>query len=115
VATIRREGDELVVLLNDIEKMGALRANVRVPWSAVRSVRVAEQPFREVRGLRFPGTGFPRVIALGTWRYSGGKDFVAVYRGEPAVVVELDGAGFRRLVVSSHDAARLRDELEPIV
>jgi hypothetical protein len=113
VATIRREGDELVVLLNDIEKMGALRANVRVPWSTVRSVRVAEQPFREIRGLRAPGTGFPRVIALGTWRYSGGKDFVAVYRGEPAVVVELDGADFRRLVVSSHDAARLRDELEP--
>jgi hypothetical protein len=112
MATIRREGDEVVVLLNDVEKMGALRANVRVPASAVRSVRLSDQPFREIRGLRAPGTGFPRVIALGTWRYSGGKDFVAVYRGEPAVVVELEGAAFRRLIVSSHDAVRLRDELE---
>jgi hypothetical protein len=112
MATLRREGDEVVVLLNDIEKMGALRSHVRVPASAVRSVRVSERPFGEIRGVRAPGTGFPRVIALGTWRYSGGKDFVAVYRGEPAVVVELDGAAFARLIVSSHDAARLRDDLE---
>jgi hypothetical protein len=113
VATVRREGDELVVLLNDIEKMGALRSHVRVPAAAVRSVRVSERPFRELRGIRAPGTGIPGVVALGTWRYRDGKDFVAVYRGGPALVVELDGAPFARLIVSSHDAARLRDDLEP--
>jgi hypothetical protein len=111
MATVRREGDELVVLLNDLEKLGALRAFVRVPAAAVRSVRVSESPFRELRGIRAPGTGFPGIVALGTWRYRGGKDFVAVYRGEPAVVVELEGAPFARLVVSSHDAVRLRDDL----
>jgi hypothetical protein len=113
VASIRREGDEVVVLLNDLEKMGALRGIVRVPAAAVRSVRLSERPFRELRGIRAPGTGFPGVVALGTWRYRDGKDFVAVYRGEPAVVVELAGAPFARLIVSSHDAARLRDDLEP--
>ena len=105
MATIRREGDEIVVRLNDMEKAGALRGDVRVPASTVKDVRVTQTPFRDLRGIRAPGTGFPGVIALGTWRYSGGKDFAAVYRGGPAVVVELEGAPYKRLLVSAHDAA----------
>ncbi|MFL5926654.1 MAG: hypothetical protein ACJ77E_06945 [Gaiellaceae bacterium] len=111
MATLRREGGELVVLLNDLEKIGGLRSGPRVPLSAVRDVRVTENPFRELRGLRAPGTGVPGVIALGTWRYRGGKDFAALYRGGPAVVVELDGAKLSRLLVSAHDAAVLREDL----
>jgi|1185.fasta_scaffold723316_2 hypothetical protein len=111
MATLRREGDELVVLLNDLEKIGGLRSGPRVPLSAIRDVRVTDNPFRELRGLRAPGTGIPGVIALGTWRYRGGKDFAALYRGGPAVVVELEGAPLRRLLVSAHDAALLREEL----
>jgi hypothetical protein len=111
VAMLRREGDELVLRLNDLEKVGALHGNVRVPAAAVRTVRMTEQPFRELRGIRAPGTGLPGVAALGTWRYNGGKDFAALYRGGPAVIVELDGAAFKRLLVSAQDAVRVRDEL----
>ena len=112
MARVGREGDELVVRLNDLEKAGALRGDVRVPLSAVRAVTVSERPFRDLRGLRAPGAGLPGVIALGTWRYRGGKDFAALYRGGPALVVELDeGAPYRRLLVSAHDAVALRDEL----
>lgn len=113
MATLRREGSELVVKLNDLEKAGALRGDVRVPLDAVRSVRVSLTPFRELRGIRAPGTGLPGVVALGTWRGRGGKDFAAVYRGGPAVVVELEGAEFRRLLVSAHDAAAVVDALAP--
>src|SRR5436305_14520995 len=112
MATLRREGDELVVLLNDLEKIGGLRAGPRVPLSAIRDVRVTENPFRELHGLRAPGTAIPGVIAVGTWRYRGGKDFAALYRGGPAVVVELGSAEFKRLLVSAHDAAAVRDELQ---
>jgi hypothetical protein len=111
MATLRREGHELVVRMNDLEKLGALRREVRVPLRAVREVRVTDRPFQELRGIRAPGTGFPGVIAVGTWRYRGGKDFAVLYRGEPAVIVELEGAEFKRLLVSTHDAASLRDAL----
>ena len=41
------------------------------------------------------------------------KDFAALYRGKPAVIVGLRDAGFRRLLISADDAeavaARLRD------
>jgi hypothetical protein len=105
MATLRREGGEVVLKLNDLEKLGAFHGDIRVPASAVRAVRVTRTPFRELRGLRMPGTGIPGVIALGTWRFGGGRDFAAVYRGGPAVVVELDRAPYARLIVSAHDAA----------
>jgi hypothetical protein len=111
VATLRHEGDELVVKLNDLEKAGALRGDVRVPWSAVRDLRVTEHPFRELKGIRSPGTGVPGVIALGTYRSAGGKDFAALYRGGPAVVVTLEGVGWRRLLVSDHHATALVEQL----
>jgi len=111
MATLVREGDDIVVRLNDLEKAGAMRGDVRVPAASVRGVRVTLTPFRELRGLRAPGTGFPGVIALGTWRWRGGKDFAAVYRGGPAVVVDLAGAEFARLLVSEHDAARVAESL----
>ena len=107
MATLRREGSEVVLRLNDLEKAGALHGDVRVPASAVVAVRVTRQPFRELRGIRAPGTGLPGVVALGTWRHRGGKDFAAVYRGGPAVVVELAGAPYDRLLVSAHDADKV--------
>jgi hypothetical protein len=57
--------------------------------------------------MRAPGTGWPGVIALGTRRGSFGKDFAAVSRDRPAVVLELDDAEFSRLVlcVADPDAA----------
>ena len=111
MAMLSRIGDELVVMLNDLEKAGAMRGDVHVPVWAMRSVRVSTNPFRELRGMRAPGTGIPGVIALGTWRTKGAKVFAAVYRGGPAVVVELSGAEFRRLIVSAHDAVALADSL----
>jgi hypothetical protein len=112
MAALVREGEELVVYLRDLERVGAMSGDVRVPIRCVREVRVTEAPFGEVRGIRAPGTGVPRVVALGTWRGKHGKDFVAVYRGEPGVVVELEGAPFARLIVSGHDAQRVAKDLK---
>ena len=111
MAQIVTSDDTVVVELSPVEKVGALHGDVRVPRSAVRDVRVVEDGFSERRGLRSPGTAVPRTVALGTWRGRDGKDFVAIRRGKPAVVVELDGAGYDRLIVSVDDPARVREEL----
>lgn len=99
------DGSQLVVRLSPLERLGALAAaDPAVPLSAVRDVRVVPRPAGALRGLRAPGAGFPGVIALGTWRSVGGRDFAAVYGRGPGIVVELEGARWRRLVVSSHEA-----------
>lgn len=104
MATLVLEGSDLVVRLSALEKLGAMRSDVRIPLVSVRTVRVSEQPWAELRGLRAPGTGVPGVISLCTRRGSGFVDFAAVYRGRQAVVVECEGASFDRLVVSCADA-----------
>jgi len=111
VAALRHEGSELVVRLNDLEKTGALRGDIRVPWSTVRDFRVSDSPFRELRGIRSPGTGLPGIIALGTWRGGGRKDFAALYRGGPCVVVTLEGSRWSRLLVSDQRAVETVEQL----
>ena len=98
------EGPDLVVGLSSIEKLGALRGNVRVPLSTVRSAEVEPDPWAALRGIRAPGTGIPGVIALGTRRFPGGKDFTAVTGSRPAVRVDLsEESPFSRLVVTVTD------------
>ena len=103
MATPTVEDDELVVRPSRWEKAGALHGDVRVPLSSVEDVSVSPQPFTELRGLRGPGAGWPRVIALGAWRHRAGKDFAALYRRRPAVIVRLRAATYARLLISAED------------
>lgn len=113
MADLTVEGRDLIVRLSSLEKLGAFRGDVRVPVSAVQAVRVSDRPWSELRGLRAPGTGVPGLISLCTRRGRGFRDFAAVYRRQPAVVVECSGAAFDRLVISRPDAgakARMLEE-----
>jgi hypothetical protein len=98
------EGPDLVVGLSSLEKLGALRGDVHVPLSTVRSAEIEQDPWAALRGIRAPGTGIPGVIALGTRRFAGGKDFTAVTGSRPAVRVDLsEESPFGRLVVTVTD------------
>jgi hypothetical protein len=101
------DGNDLVVRLSLLEKLGAFAAhNPRVPLMAVQIARVAEDPWRDLRGMRAPGTGLPGVIMLGTTRGRGVHDFAAVYGHRRGVVVELKGASpWTRFVISCRDDA----------
>jgi len=111
MATIEIDGGDLVVRLSRLERIGALRGDLRVPRKAVRGAHVAERPWDELRGVRAPGTGIPRVIMLGTTRGRGGSGFAAVYGNRRAVVVDLEGTRLRRIVVTTPDAQAIADRL----
>jgi hypothetical protein len=104
VADLVVDDTEVVVRLSPLEKVGAMRGDVHVPLSAVTGVRVSDDPWSELRGVRMPGTGLPGVISLCTRRGPGVRDFAAVYLRLPAVVVETSGADFDRLIISRRDA-----------
>ena len=105
MADLVADANELRVCLSRRERIGVipLRDEVRIPLSGITAVRVSQDPWSELRGIRV-GTGLPRVICLGTTRGEGFRDFVAVYRSKPAVVVECSNAPFQRLVISRDDA-----------
>jgi hypothetical protein len=107
VASLIVDGSDLVVKMSEVEKFEAIHPDVRVPLSTVRVVRTVDDAWPELRGIRAPGTGIPGVIAVGTRRGSFGKDFAVVHGNGHAVVVELVGSQYARLVVTSADAERV--------
>jgi hypothetical protein len=111
VAELRVEGTELVLDMGTLEKAEGFHGDIRVPLRGVTSVRVVDDPWPELRGMRAPGTGLPHVIAVGTRRGGFGKDFAAVHGKGPAVVVELEGCDFERLVVTLDGAAQTVDTI----
>ncbi len=115
MATLTAEDGDLVLSLSPWERVGGLHGDIRVPLGAVEDVAVSERPFKELRGIRAPGTGWPGRIALGTWRRRGSKGFAAIYRGKPAVSVRLRDSEFAWLCVSTDDphevAARIQAAL----
>jgi hypothetical protein len=117
VASLIVDGADLVVEMSEFERVEALHGDVRVPLAAVQAVRIVDDAWPELRGIRAPGTGIPGVIAVGTRRGSFGKDFAAVHGRERAVVVDLAGADYGRLVVTTPDAesvaAEIRHHLAP--
>lgn len=84
----------------------ALKRRIRVPIAAVRSIRHEKNVRRWTwPGWRFPGTFLPGVITAGTYRWRGKKSFWDVRRSGRAVVLELEGAAYDRLVVDVRDPA----------
>ena len=92
--------DVVTVSLSAVEKAAALHGDVSVPRAAVVSARIVPDGMDEVHGLRLPGTGFPGVIMVGTWRDEERVTFAVCHGRRPAVVVELTGQRYDRIVVT---------------
>jgi hypothetical protein len=112
MATLIVEGSDLVIKMSELEKFEAVHPDIRVPVNAIRAVRVVEDAWPELRGIRAPGTGIPGVIAVGTRRGSFGKDFAVVHGRERAVVVELEGASYARILSTTPDADNVAAEIQ---
>jgi hypothetical protein len=100
MANLLVDDDEVTVSLSAAEKLEALHGDVRVPRSAVLQVRVVPDGMAEVHGLKMPGAGLPGVIMVGTWRSRQSVTFSVCHGNRPAVVLELTGQPYDRIVVT---------------
>lgn len=91
MADLHVHRDRLEVRLSRAEKVLALRkSDLVIPRSAIRSVAITQDPWIWIRGVRVPGSAIPLTLAIGTWKYHGGKDFLIVKgKSRPAVVIDL--------------------------
>jgi hypothetical protein len=104
MARVIEEGEELILQLSPLEKLGSLHNSIRVPKSSLIAVRDISNSWLRadgLRGFRAPGTGIPWVIMLGTLRRKRGKDFAVVYGRGSAKVYEFSGGAFRRWIVTN--------------
>jgi hypothetical protein len=104
MARVIIDGPDLVVGLSWLEKLGAAHGNVRVSLRAVHSAAAEPHPWEALRGLKLAGTGLPGVAVFGIRVFAGGRDFVALVVGRPAIRIELgDEAPYAQLLVSVRD------------
>ncbi len=100
MADLRIHDDSVTISLTVAEKVEALHENVTIPRSAITSVREVPDGLSEVHGMRMPGTGFPGVILVGTFREPDRTTFAVCHGRRPAVVLDLTGQRFDRIVVT---------------
>lgn len=101
---IRIEDRQLVVEPRGWHKLWSFNGTIRVP---LRKVKEVHRRYDEVKGLfpgiRMPGTHLPGVITSGTYYKGGSKDFWSVMNLKKAVIIELEGHSFNKLIVEVQD------------
>jgi hypothetical protein len=113
VAHLTADQGAVRLQLSTIEQLGCLRRDLEIPKEQIAGVRIEDEPFHALRGIRAPGLGVPRRLAIGRWRHRGGTDLVVLRHGERAVVLDLtEAAPFRRLVVGADAPERVVDRLQ---
>ena len=111
MATIEATDDSLVVRLTRPERLMTLHGDIAVPRDSLRRAEVVNHPMSRVRGLRLPGTGFPGLVAMGTYRGQYGKEFYAIWKGQHAVRLLLEGHEFAAIMVGMKEPERLVAEI----
>ncbi|MEZ5341496.1 MAG: hypothetical protein R2706_08610 [Acidimicrobiales bacterium] len=101
MASIHIDDTFLEIRMSRLEKLGALRRQVKVPLDSIVSVTPVDRARSAIKGVRAPGTGVPGGLMLGTWRGRGGRSFVAVRGRGPGYVIELQDQKDTRLIVES--------------
>ena len=119
VARLLIDQRRVTVCLSVLEKLEALHRNVTVPRTAVIAAREVPDGLAELRGTGAGtglrgigmGTGLPGVMMVGTVRDGYGLTF-AVCRGRgPAIVLDLAGHTYNRIVVTVKDPGEIVSRL----
>ena len=100
VARLRIDDRAVTVFLSAMEKLQALHWNVTVPRTSVMAAREVPDGMAELRGMRSMGTGLPGVMMVGTVRNGQSVTFAVCLARRPAVVLDLAGQQYDRIVVT---------------
>jgi hypothetical protein len=115
MASLRVHPDRLEISLSTAEKSLSLRReDIIVQRDNIRSIAITDDPWIWIRGIRAPGTIIPLALAVGTWKFHGGKDFLAIKSKRQAVVIDLIDEEFSRVILTTKHAPELIASLKLI-
>jgi hypothetical protein len=97
-------GSELVVRMVGMDKLWALKSELRIPLAHVAgAARDAEEAASWYHGVRMPGTNIPGVIVAGTFYAHEGRVFWNVHHAANAIAIRLHDEKYVKLVVEVED------------
>ena len=109
MVTLLLDSTQLEIVLSGAERALAFhKGNVAIERSTIAKVQLTDDAWTWLRGFPSPGTHLRGVIAMGTWRSSGGDDFAIVRRHRPSVVIDFDGhPEFQRIILTTRHGLQL--------
>ena len=112
MANLVIDADTVTVQLSLAEKAEALHRDLTVPRSAITGVRVVSSGLSEVHGFKLVGSGIPGVMMVGTFKGGGDGSTLALCHGNgPAIVIDLTGEHFDRIVLTVDNPEQAATEL----
>jgi hypothetical protein len=116
MAEVELTQDALIVHVQGMDRLWALRSRLEIPLSHVVNVEAdPEVAQRWWHGIRSGGTQVPGVITAGTFHQEGERIFWDVHDPEKTVVIELKDERYSRLVIEVEDppttVATIRERL----
>jgi hypothetical protein len=103
MALVRIDGVTLVVEIEGLDKLWALKSRLEIPLVNVRGATVDPGVIKQPKGIRAPGSHVPGVITAGTFHIDGERIFWDVRDAARAVVIELHDERYARLIVQVAD------------
>jgi hypothetical protein len=105
-------GDGAVTInMSAAEKAEALHRNLTVPRSAITGVQVVSSGIDAVHGFKLLGSGIPGVLMIGTFRSSEAMTFAVCHGNGPAIVIDLTGEHYDRVVLTLDNPEQVASEL----
>lgn len=112
MVTLLLDRTRLEVELSPIERaLSFRRENLHIERDAIAKVQLTDDAWSWLRGVAGRGTHVPGVLAAGTWKSTGGDDFVLIRRRRPSVVIDLVDADFQRLILTTRHGLALAQAL----
>ena len=103
MAKVSIDGDSLVVEIEGLDKLWALKSRLTIPLANIRGATADPGIIKDPKGIRAPGTHVPGVITAGTFHIDGERVFWDVHDATKAVVIELTDQRYARLVIEVPD------------
>jgi len=103
MARITIDGENLVVEIEGMDKLWALKSRLVIPLDKVRGATADPGAVTLHKGLRAPGLNLPGVAVAGTFYQDGERVFWDVHDKAKTVVIELAEQRYARLVLGVAD------------
>jgi hypothetical protein len=114
MARIDIDGETLVVTVEGLDRLWALKSRLEIPLANVRGATLDPGIVRGYKGVRTAGTNVPGVVVAGTFRTEGERVFWDVHDPTKAVVIELADDQYARLIVEVPDPRATVDQIEQV-
>lgn len=117
MAQIELTKTHMLIKLTAGEKIFGMHGDFKIPAALIRGAEVAHKDVWKTFGMRIPGTALPGLLVYGHyWRggKTGGWTFALWRSNQPSIALTVatgPNQRFKRLVISTHNAQALADEI----